>query len=75
MIGDNVIATQHSMIMSANEDYVPWDVLKVKLSEMLGAIDSRDFSLIRKLLRELVSGYSPDGEIVDWFYQQRRLKP
>lgn len=75
LIGDNVIATRHSMIMSANEDYVPWDVLKVKLSEMMGAIDSRDFSLIRKLLRELVSGYAPDGEIVDWFYQQRRLKP
>lgn len=75
LIGDNVIATRHSMIMSANEDYVPWEVLKVKLSEMLGAIDSRDFSLIRKLLRELVSGYAPDGEIVDWFYQQRRLKP
>jgi FlaA1/EpsC-like NDP-sugar epimerase len=75
LIGDNVIATRHSMIMSANEDYLPWDIMKVKLSEMLGAIDSGDYSLIRKLLRELVSGYAPDGEIVDWFYQQRKLKP
>lgn len=75
LIGDNVIATCHSMIMSANEDYLPWDIVKVKLSELLGAIDSGDFSLIRTLLRELVSGYTPEGEIVDWFYQQRRLKP
>ncbi|MBK5301890.1 MULTISPECIES: hypothetical protein [Gammaproteobacteria] len=22
-----------------------------------------------------VSGYSPDGEIVDWIHQQRRLEP
>jgi len=75
LIGDNVIATQHSMIMSANEDYLPWDVLKVKLSELLKAIDTGDYSLIRQLLREMVSGYTPEGEIVDWFYQQRRLKP
>ncbi len=29
----------------------------------------------RELLPETVSGYTPDGEIVDWIYQQRRLEP
>src|SRR5471032_1438773 len=29
LIGDNVVATQHPMIMSANEDHLPWDVLKI----------------------------------------------
>jgi hypothetical protein len=28
---------------------------------------------VRQLLRETVSGYTPDGEIVDWIHQQRRL--
>ncbi|WMN16066.1 nucleoside-diphosphate sugar epimerase/dehydratase [Pseudomonas piscis] len=75
LIGDNVVATQHPMIMSANEDHLSWDVLKVKLDELLAALDCDDYSRVRQLLRETVSGYTPDGEIVDWVYQQRRLKP
>ncbi len=75
LIGDNVVATQHPMIMSANEDHLPWDVLKNSLSELLAAIDCDDYARVRQLLRSTVSGYSPDGEIVDWIYQQRRLDP
>ncbi|MCK9800174.1 polysaccharide biosynthesis protein [Pseudomonas sp. MAFF 302030] len=75
LIGDNVSATQHPMIMSANEDHLPWEVLKAKLSELLAAIDQDDYPRVRQLLRETVSGYSPDGEIVDWIHQQRRLEP
>ncbi|MGF6129820.1 FlaA1/EpsC-like NDP-sugar epimerase [Pseudomonas frederiksbergensis] len=75
LIGDNVAATQHPMIMSANEDHLPWDVLKAKLTELLSAVDLDDYARVRQLLRDTVSGYTPDGEIVDWIYQQRRLEP
>jgi FlaA1/EpsC-like NDP-sugar epimerase len=75
LIGDNVAATQHPMIMSANEDHLPWEVLKVKLAELLSAVDQDDYIRVRQLLRDTVSGYTPDGEIVDWIYQQRRLEP
>ena len=75
LIGDNVVATQHPMIMSANEDHLPWETLKTKLSELLAAVDQDDYSRVRQLLRDTVSGYTPDGEIVDWIYQQRRLEP
>ena len=75
LIGDNVAVTRHPMIMSANEDLLAWDVLKVKLKELLTAVDQDDYVRVRQLLRETVSGYSPDGEIVDWKYQQRRLEP
>lgn len=75
LIGDNVVATQHPMIMSANEDHLPWETLKIKLSELLTAVDQDDYSRVRQLLRDTVSGYTPDGEIVDWIYQQRRLEP
>lgn len=75
LIGNNVVATQHPMIMSANEDHLAWDVLKSKLSELLGAVSEDDYTRVRQILRETVSGYSPDGEIVDWIYQQRRLEP
>jgi FlaA1/EpsC-like NDP-sugar epimerase len=75
LIGDNVSATQHPMIMSASEDHLPWDVLKIKLNELLIAVEHDDYARVRQLLRETVSGYTPDGEIVDWIYQQRRLEP
>ncbi len=63
------------MIMSANEDFLSWDVLKGKLSELLAAVDADDYSRVRQLLRDTVSGYSPDGEIVDLIYQRHRLEP
>ncbi|WP_448654214.1 polysaccharide biosynthesis protein [Pseudomonas fluorescens] len=75
LIGDNVVATQHPMIMSANEDYLSWDILKGKLTELLSAVEQDDYTRVRQLLRDTVSGYSPDGEIVDWIHQQRRLEP
>ncbi|CDF96214.1 MULTISPECIES: nucleoside-diphosphate sugar epimerase/dehydratase [unclassified Pseudomonas] len=75
LIGDNVEATQHPMIMRATESYLSWDVLKVKLDELLTAIDQYDYARVRQLLRDTVSGYAPEGEIVDWIYQQRRVEP
>jgi len=75
LIGDNVSATQHPMIMCANEDHLPWDLLKTKLTELLNAVDQDDYARVRQLLRDTVSGYTPDGEIVDWIYQQRRQEP
>jgi len=75
LIGDNVAATLHPMIMTANEDYLSWDVLKARLVELLAAVEQDDYSRVRQLLRETVSGYTPDGDIVDWIYQQRRLEP
>ncbi|WP_412071615.1 polysaccharide biosynthesis protein [Pseudomonas fluorescens] len=75
LIGDDVVATEHPMILSANEDYVAWDHLKAKLVELNSAVVADDYTRVRQLLRETVSGYTPDGEIVDWIYQQRRLDP
>ena len=75
LIGDNVVATPHPMIMSANEDHLLWDVLKARLTELLVAIEHDDYARVRQLLRDTVNGYAPDGEIVDWVYQQRRLEP
>lgn len=74
LIGDNVEATQHPMIMSANEDYLAWSLLKERLILLLAAVSANDYTRVQQILRETVSGYSPDGEIVDWIYQQCRLE-
>ncbi|WP_236170005.1 polysaccharide biosynthesis protein [Pseudomonas parasichuanensis] len=75
LIGDNVVSTRHPMIMSAQEDYLSWERLKERLELLLKAISGDDYGQVRQLLREVVSGYAPDGEIVDWIYQQRRQEP
>jgi FlaA1/EpsC-like NDP-sugar epimerase len=75
LIGDNVAATPHPMIMTANEDMLSWDELKIKLTDLVSAVEKDDYTRVRQLLRDTVSGYNPDGDIVDWIYQQRRLEP
>lgn len=75
LIGENVAVTGHPMIMSADEDYLPWETLKEKLAQLLNAVGNDDYDKVRKLLRETVSGYAPDGEIVDWMHQQRNQMP
>ncbi|MDH4568820.1 polysaccharide biosynthesis protein [Pseudomonas sp. BN414] len=75
LIGDNVSPTNHSMIMRANEDHLSWDSLKTVLASVLEAVQQDDYARVRQLLRETVSGYSPEGEIVDWIHLQRRVEP
>ena len=75
LIGDNVSPTGHPMIMRANEECLSWAELKTVLTDLLAAVECDDYDQVRKLLRETVSGYTPDGEIVDWIHLQRRREP
>jgi len=75
LIGDNVSETEHPMIMRANEEYWPWERFKAVLAELMAAVERDDYERVRQLLREAVSGYKPDGEIVDWIHMKRRLEP
>jgi len=75
LIGDNVSPTEHPMIMRANEEHLPWDTFKKGLADLLAAVERDDYDRVRQLLRETVSGYKPEGEIVDWIHQQRRVEP
>ncbi|MNM66368.1 UDP-N-acetyl-alpha-D-glucosamine C6 dehydratase [compost metagenome] len=75
LIGDNVSATDHPMIMKANEELMSWETFKIALAELLKAVERGDYSRVRQLLREVVNGYSPEGDIVDLIHQQRRVEP
>jgi UDP-N-acetylglucosamine 4,6-dehydratase len=75
LIGDDVSPTDHPMIMRANEDFLPWDAFKLALEQLIKAVERDDYVRVRQLLRETVSGYAPEGEIVDWIHsQQAKLK-
>lgn len=75
LIGDNVSPTEHPMIMRADEEYFTWDALRSALAKLLKAVEQDDYPQVRVLLREVVSGYVPEGEIVDLIYQQRKVGP
>ncbi|AYC33286.1 polysaccharide biosynthesis protein [Pseudomonas cavernae] len=75
LIGDNVSPTDHPMIMRANEEHLAWEALKAVLAALLEAVEQDDYAKVRQLLRETVNGYTPEGEIVDWIHQQRRIEP
>lgn len=68
LIGDNPKSTSHSRIMKAHEDYIVWNDLEPKLQAMEMALNVNDVSVIRLMMEQLVSGYAPTGEIVDWVY-------
>ena len=68
LIGDNPLPTSHSRIMKAHDEFLPWDQLESKLNILNGALKSNNVPLIRTLLKELVPGYQPESEVVDWVW-------
>ena len=73
LIGDNVTPTKHPMIMCANEKFIVWEQLQTTLKELLAAAEAGDCVLIRQVLRHVVDGYAPQGDIVDLVYNQKKL--
>jgi FlaA1/EpsC-like NDP-sugar epimerase len=66
LIGDNPEPTQHPRIMKAHESHMPWPQLAERLSVLETALALNDVGIIRRMLKELVTGYQPVGDIVDW---------
>ena len=54
--------------MKANEPFIAWTQLQEKLAALSLATSMNDVPLIRGVLQQLVSGYQPSGEVVDWVY-------
>lgn len=71
LIGDNPEPTSHSRIMKARDDFLPWPELVGKLDALRVALDMNDVGVIRRMLEQLVAGYRPSGEIVDWVHLEQ----
>jgi len=68
LIGDNPKPTSHPRIMKAHEDFLLWGELVQRLTALQAALEVNDVSVVRLMLQEMVSGYQPAGEIVDWVH-------
>ncbi len=74
LIGDIPQPTSHPRIMKAREDCLPWVELEQKLQSLQMALDVNDVAVVRAMLQQLVSGYQPSGEIVDWVHLEQEAE-
>lgn len=74
LIGDNPKPTSHPRIMKAHEDFLPLDVLEEKLLALEVALNVNDVGVVRHMLQQLVSGYTPSGDIVDWIHLEQETE-
>ncbi len=65
LIGDNVVGTQHSKIMRANEARLTWGELSPLIDGLRAAVAANDDEGIRRILTQAVSGYKPQCEVVN----------
>lgn len=68
LIGDNPQPTKHARIMKAQEEFLPWPALQQRLAELMAAVDANDVPHMRTLIQQLVPGYQPEGDVVDWVH-------
>jgi FlaA1/EpsC-like NDP-sugar epimerase len=68
LIGKDPQATQHPRIMKANEQFLSWPQLEERLNALRIAMSVNDVPVIRAQLQQLVSGYQPSGNVVDWVH-------
>lgn len=71
LIGDNPKPTVHPRIMKAHEEFIPWAEFEVQLTALEMALNVNDVGVIRLMLQQLVAGYTPSDDIVDWVYLEQ----
>ena len=71
LIGDNPKPTLHARIMKAHEEFIPWAEFEAKLQSLELALNANDVPVIRLMMQQMVSGYQPSDEIVDWVYLEQ----
>ena len=52
--------------MKAREDFFTLPILEEKLNELQVALDENNIERVIALMKNLVVGYTPTAEIVDW---------
>ncbi len=72
LIGDRPEPTTHPRIMKANEEFIPWVEFEAKVDALEIALSENDVDVIRLMLLQLVEGYLPSDQIVDWVYMEKR---
>ena len=51
-----------------------WVELEQKLRSLEMVLNINDVAVIRLMMQQLVPGYTPDDEIVDWVYMEQEAE-
>jgi len=68
LIGENLVSTSHTRIMKSKEEFLPQIVFNEKLAQLLVLMSTANHHELSNFLQEVVSGYEPNKEIVDWIF-------
>ncbi len=66
LIGNDPQPTEHKRILRAQEPHMPWSELEHHLHTLQNCLDADDVQGLRQCLLELVEGFEPTDEVVDW---------
>jgi FlaA1/EpsC-like NDP-sugar epimerase len=72
LIGNNSEPTAHPLIIKSNEEFLTFPIFAEKLEKLKTILKAGDIISLKTLLQELVIGYNPDQEIVDWIHLARK---
>jgi FlaA1/EpsC-like NDP-sugar epimerase len=75
LIGNNVMGTEHPMIMRAQEDCLSWARVEDCIDDMSAAIGEFDCASARQLLLASVEGYTPTSGIEDLVWRVEHADP
>jgi FlaA1/EpsC-like NDP-sugar epimerase len=71
LIGDNPISTEHNRILKAQEEALSLNILEKYLVSLNKAESTGDILALKDVLKEVVTGFNADEEIVDVLYLQK----
>ncbi len=74
LIENNSIPTSHSKIFKAQDDFIPWQELVLKIKKLEEFVAINDQRKIIEILQQLVIGYKPSQKIVDYIFNEKLKK-
>ena len=70
LIGKNVTGTGHPMILRAVEHFPPWDIVQLRLRDLVAAMEDGDVAGARAILEDVVVEYKPANDLADLVWRQ-----
>jgi FlaA1/EpsC-like NDP-sugar epimerase len=74
LVGDNIVGTDHTKIMRANEECLDENTLNSYLIDIHTAISMMDHNKVRSILEQAITGYRPHDIVVDHLADNRPTK-
>jgi FlaA1/EpsC-like NDP-sugar epimerase len=76
LIGNNAMPTVHPRVMKAHEDCPTSEELWRQFGVLGAALESSDVPALKLVLKQMLAGYQPHMEVVDWVHmEQHRVRP